>query len=78
MFPLYLVGLQLPSWESNSEQKTNLGNKNQLLEELVCLYSHQACTGMLLARVRAQVALSGLADANSTQGTQTVLSNRED
>lgn len=55
-----------PLLESNSEQKTNLGNANELLEELVCLHNHQARTEMLLARVRAQVALSALADANSS------------
>lgn len=52
IFPLHSVGLQFLLLESISEHKTNLGNKNQLLEDMGCLHNHQAHTRMLLTWVR--------------------------
>lgn len=61
--------------ECNSEQKTNLGNTNQLLEELVFLHEYHSHTGMLLSGVGAEVHfLSWLSIANSiTKVIQIVL-----
>lgn len=70
MLPLHSVGLQFLLLESISEHKTNLGNTNQLLEEMVCLHNHQAQTRMLLAQVRAQKVLSSLPNANSIHWRQ--------
>ncbi len=66
--------------ECNSEQKTNLGNTNQLLEELVFLHEYHSHTGMLLSGVGAEVHfLSWLSIANSiTKVIQIVLINSTD
>lgn len=65
MFLLYQWDQNYPLLEHNSEQKTNLGNTNQLLEELVFHHDCQAQAGILPAGVRAEVALSALTIPNS-------------